>query len=128
MQEIDKMKQLITHEELLKYCSYNPKTGVFILKRNGARIGHYDKNNEKRTMHINGKKYQEARLAIFYMTGEWPVNYVKNTSKTSQYNTKMRYLVYNDGNEFVSGTQLKQECTAVKENLFTKIWRKIWQK
>lgn len=103
------MRQLITHEELLKYCAYNAKTGIFTLKRNGARIGHYDKNNGKRTMHINGKKYQESRLAIFYVTGKWPGSYVKNTSKTAQYNTKLRYLVYSDGNEFISGTQLKPD-------------------
>jgi hypothetical protein len=123
------MKPTITHAELLAYCKYNPKTGIFTAKRNGARLGHYDKNNEKRTMHIERKKYQEARLAVFYMTGKWPVSYVKNTSKTAQYNTKLRYLVYKDGSEFISGTQLKCEHRQEKEvNLITRIWRKLWLK
>lgn len=121
------MKQLITHEELLKYCAYNAKTGIFTAIRNGARIGHFDKANGKRSFSINSKKYQEARLAVFYVTGKWPGSYVKNTSKTAQYNTKLRYLVYKEGNDFVSGTQLR--CEPEKEvNLITKMWRKLWQK
>ena len=126
------MKQLITHGELLKYCTYNAKTGIFTLKRNGARVGHFDKNNGKRIMNINGKEYREARLAVFYTTGKWPGSYLKNTSKTAQYNTKLRYLVYKDGSEFVSGTQLRCEPIGIGDfwgNFFKTIFGgKLWQK
>ena len=122
------MKQLITHEELLAYCSYNPKTGIFTSKRNGHRIGYCDKSKLRRVMTINKDIYQENRLAVFYMTGKWPVGYVRNTSKVSQYNTKLRYLVYKVGNEFVSGTQLKGEChTKPAQDLNRSFWGEFFR-
>ena len=114
------MKQLITHEELLAYCSYNPKTGIFTSKRNGAKLGYFCKTNEKRIHTIKSKTYQEARLAVFYVTGKWPVGYVRNTSKVSQYNTKLRYLIYKVGNDYVSGTQLKPDPHAQGT-----LWQKV---
>jgi len=89
------MKPLITHAELLEYCTYNQFTGHFF--KNGhskGRVGYYDKSLKQRVLCISGKKYRETRLAVFYVTGQWPTGRVKTTSSRRSHNTKFRDLVY----------------------------------
>lgn len=89
------MKQLITHKELIDYCTYNQFTGKFLRNANNkTRIGYYDKSLKQRVLCINGKKYRETKIAVFYVTGQWPVGRVKTTSSRRFYNTKFRDLVY----------------------------------
>ena len=88
------MKELITHEELVKYCKYNPSTGIFTKRTSGIRVGSYDKATEQRVMNLKGKKYRESRVAVFYVTKQWPVGFVKNISNRRSLNTKFKNLEF----------------------------------
>jgi len=85
----------IEHEELLKRVRYNRETGMFYSKLTGLRIGSFDQiNSGHRCLVIDGKKYQEARVAVFYVTGQWPKGYVKNRSKFKSVVTKFKDLEF----------------------------------
>lgn len=85
----------IEHEELLKRVRYNKETGMFYSKLTGLRIGSFDQiNSGHRCLVIDGKKYQEARVAVFYVTGQWPKGYVKNRSKFKSVVTKFKDLEF----------------------------------
>lgn len=68
----------LTVERLREVLSYDPDTGVFLWKVQlgnkapvGAQagyIGHYG----YRTIRIDQRDYRAARLAFFWMTGNWP--------------------------------------------------------
>lgn len=62
---------------LMDYVSYDAKTGIFVWKvraspvvKIGDRAGSFD--GRYRGIHIAGKRYQEHRLAYFFVYGEWP--------------------------------------------------------
>ena len=70
-------KPNITHQRLLQLLDYNPETGEFFWKSDRGRLakkggvaGTIDGGYVK--IIIEGKKYSAHRLAMFYMTGEWP--------------------------------------------------------
>lgn len=68
----------LTHERVREAVDYNPATGEFVWKvrgRNmwpGAPAGGANGGNGYRTVTIDGEELSAARLAFFYMTGEWP--------------------------------------------------------
>jgi HNH endonuclease/AP2 domain len=79
------IKALITHAKLLEALDYDPETGIFTWKyrsdRNNQWNAHYSGKIAGSlhcegywTIRINKKPYLSHRLAIFYMTGEWPKN------------------------------------------------------
>jgi hypothetical protein len=75
------MKDAITHERLLHLLQYDPETGWFTwrVRRNqhadvGDRAGYLSLQNGYRYMNIGGRLYLAHRLAVFYMTGEWPAS------------------------------------------------------
>lgn len=68
----------VTHHELLEWLGYDPATGVFAWRKSprnqtlaGSRAGSLEADGYRR-IKLKGRKYREHRLAIFYMTGEWP--------------------------------------------------------
>lgn len=83
----------IEHADLLNRIRYNKDTGIFHSKLTGMRIGSYDHVNDNRTLNIDGKKYQEKRVAVFYVTGQWPKGFVKNKSKCKNV-TKFKDLIF----------------------------------
>lgn len=68
----------LTREYLHTILSYDPATGSFlwlVKKSQGTKIGSVaGKINEDgyRKIKIDGKIYSAHRLAVFYVTGEWP--------------------------------------------------------
>lgn len=118
------MKPNITHEELLSRLSYNKATGIFINKKTGMRTGHYDKWTGQRGIDINGKKYKETRLAVFYVHGQWPEGNVSNKSKNRISVTKYKDLVFSlpDRREHFDASVFEQSITA-NESLFKKFLR-----
>lgn len=67
----------LTHERLLSLLRYDPITGIFVWRvrvsnvRAGTIAGS-PKAKGYRGIRIDGVSYYEHRLAVFYMTGEWP--------------------------------------------------------
>ena len=75
------MKELSTHAELKAKLLYSKRTGLFTWKvRTGARglkatvAGHVHKDSGYRTIKTGGRHYRAARLAWFYVTGQWPTH------------------------------------------------------
>lgn len=84
----------LTHEYLTSRYSYDPITGEFRFKsaaivqrvRDVGRVpgGVTSNNGYKRwRIEILGKSYTAARLAWFYMTGEWPKEQIDHIDKNS---------------------------------------------
>lgn len=72
-------KPNLTRERVREALDYDPVTGIFIWKisparnvRAGAAAGTNNKGNGYRYIRLDGEEVTAARLAIFYMTGEWP--------------------------------------------------------
>lgn len=89
LHEEEKMPRVypdLTHARLREVLHYDPKTGVWTWKVNsgsrgkaGARAGCVSVVNyggadlyRYRLMSVDGQTYRSARLAWFYMKGEWP--------------------------------------------------------
>ncbi|NZD50570.1 HNH endonuclease [Rhizobium leguminosarum] len=69
----------LTHERLLSLLRYDPVAGVFIWRVrvsniSAGTIAGTPKAKGYRGIRIDGISYYEHRLAVFYMTGEWPEN------------------------------------------------------
>lgn len=69
---------MISHTELQRLLNYDPTTGIFTWKvsrsltaKVGARAGNLSGGGNWQ-LQISGKTYAASRLAIFYVTGEWP--------------------------------------------------------
>lgn len=72
----------LSHERLLKLLHYNPDNGEFtwlLTRGRWAKAGDRAGNENKSRVHasyrqimIDSRNYRAARLAWFYMTGEWP--------------------------------------------------------
>ena len=70
---------MLTQKRLKELLNYNPDTGIFtwrVDRRGGAekgdRAGSFDEKGNRRAIRIDKKNYPETRLAVLYMTGEWP--------------------------------------------------------
>lgn len=67
-----------THQQVLDALNYNPSTGVFVWKISPAKnvkigdvAGGDGKGNGYRYVRLYGEDVTAARLAVFYITGEW---------------------------------------------------------
>ena len=75
------MIELVTLERLKELMTYDPETGIFTRNidrgchKKGTQVGSVAKSGYLKTL-INGKNYYLHRLAYFYMTGEWPLEYI----------------------------------------------------
>lgn len=70
---------MITLDRLRDVLSYDPETGVWkwvVTRANrrpaGSIAGSLSKTIGYREIRVDGQLYRAARLAYFYMTGEWP--------------------------------------------------------
>lgn len=79
---------MITYERLKELLSYNPQTGDFtwlIAVSDKIKIGGAagSLSSGYRCIKINGRRYQEHRLAWLYQTGAWPKHQIdhKNLNK-----------------------------------------------
>lgn len=61
----------LSQERLKQLITYDPIEGTFTNNRTGKTLGSIHK--EYRILVIGGHHFRAARIAWFYMTGEWPV-------------------------------------------------------
>ena len=81
---------MITAKRLQEALNYNSETGVFVwliwrgygAPAAGSIAGSFDAKGYL-TIQIDGRHYKAHRLAVLYMTGEWPIHEVDhwNTDK-----------------------------------------------
>ncbi len=83
----------ISHDHLINLLKYNKTTGIFIRRRTGLRTGFVNSKNGFRAIELDGKRYTETRLAVFYETGKWPVGKVQHRGKSRRV-TKFNDLNY----------------------------------
>lgn len=109
-------KETMRHDFLLGIITYDPETGVFRWKvrRNHVPAGAIAGCQDRRGyvfIGIQGKLYTAHRLAVFYMTGEWPsrdtdhVNGVKSDNRWA--NIRVATRIQNNGNSRPRTTRLK---------------------
>lgn len=84
-------KPKLTHERVREALDYNPATGIFSWKIRvsynvyaGTVTGQNSKANGYSYIRLDNEEVTTARMAIFYMTGEWPERRVRfiNGDKT----------------------------------------------
>ncbi|MFA5898328.1 MAG: hypothetical protein WC829_04365 [Hyphomicrobium sp.] len=74
---------LLTQERLKDLLHYDPQTGLFLWRK--QRMGRMKPGDEAGTLNADGlvmicidsRLYTAGRLAVFYMTGEWPKGRVR---------------------------------------------------
>jgi HNH endonuclease len=76
---------LLSQEELRRVLHYDPQTGAWTKVKNGKRVGYIDQDSGYREISFRGKRYRSAKLAWFYVKGEWPDRIVdhKDNNKTN---------------------------------------------
>ena len=71
----------LTQKRLKEVLTYDPNTGIWLCKvtrcraKEGSVAGHVSLTQGYRKIMIDSKLYQSGRLAILYMTGEFPECY-----------------------------------------------------
>jgi hypothetical protein len=75
----------LAHQQVLDALEYNPATGIFRWKirpaknvKAGTVAGGKSYSGGYRYIRLNGYEVTEARLAWFYMTGQWPERRIRN--------------------------------------------------
>lgn len=75
---------MITAERLRELLEYNPQTGAFVRRKTGKVLCALDKSTGYYRACFDGRQYYHHRLAVLYMTGDWPPQRVdhRNLIKT----------------------------------------------
>ncbi|WP_163331890.1 HNH endonuclease [Klebsiella aerogenes] len=123
------MEAEITQDELKALVRYDPDTGCFhhLVARKNVRAGDVAGGLDMEgyiRLRLNGRRYKAHRLAIFYMTGEWPkaVDHKnKNRSDNRWCNIRPCSLSENNQNPGVSPKN-KSGCSGVHWHGRQKKW------
>lgn len=88
---------MLTQGRLLELVVYDPDTGVFTRRvRSSSRAlagdvaGSMAKNGY-RYVYVDGVRYSEHRLAVLYMTGEWPLEQVDHRRPGKEFRSDNRW-------------------------------------
>ena len=121
----------MTQDELKQLLHYDPETGIFtwICRRRGVIPGQVSGSifrSGYRIIRIAGKGYRAHRLAVLYMTGEWPADEVDHKRGNSDDNRweKIREATHKEN---LRNTKIRTDNTSgVKGVFFDKRYRKPW--
>ena len=111
----------LTADELRSIIDYDPITGIWTWKisqkgniQRGRQAGNVDKSTGYRRICINHILYRSARLAWFYMTGEWPPVDVDhdNTNRSDDRWSNLRLAT--DGNNMANANVRRDNTTCHK--------------
>ena len=90
---MNEKERRLSHEHLLEILDYDPETGLFTWKKQmspkalkGSVAGTHDGDGYI-VVRIYGYGYRAHRLAIFYMTGKWPVKITDHKNGVRDDNT-----------------------------------------
>ena len=102
-------RKMLTQERLKELLHYDNETGIFIWLINKGRTKKGDaagtvKNNGYVGIMINRKIYAAHRLAWFYITGEFPKNYIdhKNHIRTDNRFINLREATHKENSQNIS--------------------------
>lgn len=84
-------ESLLSHEDLLKYLSYNKESGIFThnLHRYPSMIGNIAGGVNPKgyvIITIHGVQYRAHRLAWFYVTRNWPIDQIDHKDNIKYHN------------------------------------------
>jgi hypothetical protein len=65
-----------SHTDLVTSLYYEPETGRFFLRKNGEELGHKVSGGRYMGVGVFGQVFRRARLAWFYVHGEWPAHHI----------------------------------------------------
>lgn len=80
--ENPRVRKPLTQERLRELLHYDPETGIWTFRvarpgvRAGARCGNIHPESGHRILRVDGRNLRSGRLAVLYMTREWPVHEV----------------------------------------------------
>lgn len=121
----------MTQNELKKILAYDPLTGVFtwIAPRNnryakaGAAAG-YERENGYIRINIAGKLYYAHRLAVLYMTGEFPTNDTDHVNGTRSDNRWVNLRAATRSQNLANKVVSSSSATGVKGVVFNRTKKK----
>ena len=121
----------LTHERLLEVLEYDPVTGLFRWKvRTSNRIkvgdvaGALYENYTR--INIDGHRYLAHRLAVFYVTGHWPSEYVDH-KRGDKANNRWDNLREATNSQNQANSKLASNNTSGFKGVSWEAKRKVWQ-
>ena len=111
--------KLITHEKLLELVHYDPISGIFTarkawkIKSEGEIIGSPHCEGYLQVT-IEYEKYLLHRLAVFYMTGEWPKEDTDHKNRNRIDNRWENLREATRGQNMMNGSLRQDNSTGVK--------------
>jgi hypothetical protein len=75
------MSHSLTLDRLRAVIDYSIVTGRFYWKKTGKRAGCHTKTDSYRRLRVDTVLYLEQRLAVFWLTGEWPIALVDHVNE-----------------------------------------------
>lgn len=113
-------ERILTAARLREVLHYNPETGAFTWRfaycrkiKAGAKAGTTGKNGYVE-IRVDGGKYRAHRLAVLYMTGNWPVDGVDHANRVNSDNryTNLRQCTRSQNNS--NRRVIRETATGVK--------------
>lgn len=114
---------MLTQSQLKEIVHYDPETGVFTWVKSsgnraaGQRAGSTNgnaKGKKYRRVSVNGRLYLEHRLAIFWITGEWPTHQVDHENRIESDNRWLNIRHAAPGQNMCNRGQFSNNKSGVK--------------
>lgn len=122
---------MITQQELKEYVTYNKITGAFLNKKTGriATTKEKTKSGIRLRIYIKGVGYYASRMAVLYVTGEYPDGFVKciNGDSTDLRWKNLQFKLQNCYTMQYEPKILNSSQDAVVEVIELPLLKRIWR-